>query len=119
MLHSEYNDYTYGVISLSGGGAINGDGFADRIVGTPYGSKGGQYSGQAYVIFGKESGFGTVDLTNLAASAGFIIQGDDTGDHAGWSVAAAGDVNGDGFADIIVGAPHNDNTRDGGARTIV
>jgi hypothetical protein len=108
----------YAGFSVSAAGDVNGDGLDDIIIGAPYGDNSATHAGEAYVIFGKESGFGTVDLTNLAASAGFIIQGDDTGDHAGWSVAAAGDVNGDGFADIIVGAPHNDNTRNGGVRMV-
>ena len=105
--------------SVSAAGDVNGDGLADIIVGAPFGDNGGADSGEAYVIFGKTTGFETIDLTNLAVgSAGFIIQGDATGDHAGWSVASAGDVNGDGFADIIVGAPGNNNTRDGAASVI-
>jgi len=45
-----------------------------------------------------------VDLTGLAPSDGFIIQGDAAGDAAGASVSSAGDVNGDGIDDVIVGA---------------
>ena len=98
--------------SVSAAGDINGDGFGDLIIGAPLGDDGGDGAGEAYVIFGKASGFSTVDLTNLAASAGFIIQGDAAGDAAGWNVSAAGDVNGDGFDDLIVGAPSGD---DGGS----
>ncbi len=46
-----------------------------------------------------------IDLTTLDAAQGFIIQGDAAGDQAGSSVSSAGDVNGDGFDDLIVGAP--------------
>ena len=104
--------------SVSAAGDVNGDGLADIVVGVPYGNSGGTHSGQAYVIFGKASGFTTIDLTNLAAAAGFIIRGDDTGDHAGWSVSGAGDVNGDGYDDLIIGAPGNDTLRGGAPRTI-
>ena len=50
-----------------------------------------------------------MDLTNLAAGDGFIIQGDADFDQAGVSVSGAGDVNGDGFADLIVGADDGDD----------
>ena len=45
-----------------------------------------------------------IDLTSLTPSQGFIIQGDAAGDQAGRSVSSAGDINGDGFDDLIVGA---------------
>jgi hypothetical protein len=96
-------------ISVSSAGDVNGDGFDDLIVGAPQGDDGGANAGEAYVVFGKASGFGTIDLTNLTAADGFIIQGDFDADLAGWSVSAAGDVNGDGFDDLIVGAPMGDN----------
>ncbi len=101
------NDYAG--FSVSSAGDVNGDGFDDLIVGAPYGDDGGGYAGEAYVVFGKASGFGIVDLTSLTATQGFIIQGDVASDRAGWSVSSAGDVNGDGFDDLIVGAPFGDD----------
>jgi hypothetical protein len=96
--------------SVSSAGDINGDGFADMIVGAPFGNDGGSNAGEAYVIFGKAGATRTnIDLTSLAASDGFIIQGDVANDYAGWSVSSAGDINGDGFADMIVGASDGDN----------
>ena len=46
-----------------------------------------------------------IDLVNVAAGAGgFVIHGQDANDASGWSVSSAGDVNGDGFDDLIIGA---------------
>ncbi|HMG45938.1 MAG TPA: Ig-like domain-containing protein [Allosphingosinicella sp.] len=95
-------------ISVSSAGDVNGDGFADIIVGADGNDSGGGTSGAAYVIFGKASGFGSlIDLTGLSAADGFKIQGDQSRDHAGISVSSAGDINGDGFADLIIGATGN------------
>ena len=61
------------------------------------------------MVFGKASGFAAnIDLSSLDGSNGFKLSGVAAGDHSGWSVASAGDVNGDGFADLIVGAPYAD-----------
>ena len=95
--------------SVSAAGDVNGDGIDDLIVGAPLGNDGGSDAGEAYIVFGKDSGFGTVDLSTLSIASGLIIRGDTAGDHAGWSVSAAGDVNGDGIADVVVGAPLNDH----------
>ena len=113
--------------SVSSAGDINGDGFDDLIVGAPFGDDGGNAAGEAYVVFGKASGFGTtiggqqvIDLTSLSPADGFIIQGDEAGDQAGCSVSAAGDVNGDGFDDVIIGALNNyDAGNEAGAAYLV
>jgi hypothetical protein len=91
--------------SVSNAGDVNGDGFDDFIIGTRiavYSHLG--TSGEAYVIFGKAAGLGTIDLAHLGPADGLIIDGK-AGDEAGFSVSGAGDVNGDGFADVLVGAP--------------
>jgi len=108
-------------ISVSSAGDVNGDGFGDLIVGANGNDAGGgNYAGAAYVIFGKAGGFGTVNLAALG-TGGFKIVGEAAGDQAGFSVSSAGDVNGDGFADLIVGAFVNDNAggADAGAAYVI
>ena len=60
--------------------------------------------GESYVVFGKADGT-AMNLSDVAAgSGGFVMYGIDRNDYSGTSVSGAGDVNGDGFADVIVGA---------------
>jgi hypothetical protein len=102
--------------SVSSAGDVNGDGFDDLIVATPYASApGSSNDGETYVVFGKASWAGTpsLDLATLDGTNGFRLIGIDELDFSGWSVSSAGDVNGDGFADLMVGAPSADST--GGA----
>jgi Ca2+-binding RTX toxin-like protein len=99
--------------SVASAGDINGDGFDDLIVGASRADAAGNtksYAGGSYLVFGKASGFGAaIDLGQVAlGSGGFVIHGQDAGDFSGASVAAAGDVNGDGFDDLIVGAHYAD-----------
>ena len=84
---------------------MNGDGFDDLIVGAPDGDDNGSNAGESYVVFGKSSGFSSaIDLSSLDGTTGFKLNGIDSDDHAGSSVSSAGDVNGDGFEDVIIGA---------------
>lgn len=92
--------------SVSAAGDVNGDGFADVIVGAPLANSESNYSsGSSYVVFGSASGFASViNLSALDGASGFRLDGAASGDYSGTSVSAAGDVNGDGFGDLIVGA---------------
>ena len=105
--------------SVSAAGDVNGDGFADVIVGARL-QPGGANIGAAYVMFGAASGITEVDLVDVAnGTGGFKITGEALGDIAGGSVDSAGDVNGDGFDDLIVGAFSNDGGINGGAAYVV
>ncbi|MER2511667.1 MAG: hypothetical protein ABTQ25_04480 [Nitrosomonas ureae] len=93
-----------GISSVSSAGDVNGDGFDDVIIGA-YGAPNGDHFGSSYVVFGKASGFdAAMNLSTLDGSNGFRLDGETTGDNLGGSVSSAGDVNGDGFDDLIVGA---------------
>ena len=92
-------------VSVSSAGDINGDGFADVIVGAWGADTAGTRSGAAYVVFGTSAGWGpNLQLSSLNGSNGFQINGQ-AGSIAGWSVSSVGDVNGDGLSDVIIGAP--------------
>ena len=97
--------------SVSSAGDFNDDGYADLIIGAPDADpNGSEDSGSTYVIFGKASGLGDIDLAHLSAAGGFRIDGPsyDIGHGAGFSVASAGDIDGDGYSDLVVGAPGAD-----------
>jgi ELWxxDGT repeat protein len=91
--------------SVSNAGDVNGDGFDDLIVGAPYADQpntGNSNQGESYVIFGGESPPATIDLANLG-SAGITFTIGREFSNLGVSVSSAGDVNGDGFGDLLVG----------------
>ncbi|MBI2931343.1 MAG: FG-GAP repeat protein [Planctomycetes bacterium] len=79
-------------------GDLNGDGRADLAVGAPLEDAGGTDRGRVYIYYG-QPGFGAIGLT---------LSGTEDAGQFGFSVARAGDVNGDGFEDLLVGAPFVD-----------
>ena len=83
--------------SVAGAGDLNGDGFDDVIVGARYFSNGQAREGRAFMYFGSASG--------LSFGPDRIAEGDQDLAYFGTSVSGAGDVNGDGFVDVMVGAP--------------
>jgi hypothetical protein len=90
--------------AVSAAGDANGDGFADVLVSAPRADPGGEeYAGTTYVVFGK-SGTAAVEVSEIATGAGFAMNGAAANDRAGRAASGAGDVNGDGLADIVVGA---------------
>jgi Ca2+-binding RTX toxin-like protein len=75
------------------------------IIGAPGADPNGEDSGASYVVFGRAGGFdANLKLSNDDGRDGFQVNGEKAGDSSGRSVSSAGDVNGDGIDDLIIGA---------------
>jgi hypothetical protein len=92
--------YDYFGASVASAGDVNGDGYDDVIIGAYGNDDGGNRAGKAYLYPGSASG--------LSTTASWTAIGEASVDQFGFSVASAGDVNGDGYDDVIVGAHGND-----------
>jgi hypothetical protein len=117
------DEFDYSGYSVSGAGDVNGDGVADLLIGAHEADPNGQsIAGESYVVFGRTTRFpAAFELRSLFpvaggdGSAGFVLKGIDAYDHSGFSVSDAGDVNGDGTDDIVIGAYFADPHGRGGA----
>jgi hypothetical protein len=98
--------FNFARFEVSSAGDVNGDGFDDVIVGGFFDD---DRNGASFVIFGKADGWtAEVSIDSLDGTNGFRLEGVAPYDYAGFAVSSAGDINGDGFDDLIVGAPDAD-----------
>ncbi len=97
-------DAAYMGYSVANAGDINSDGFSDVLVGLPYYSNDEAWEGSVHVYYGSISG--------LNSGSRYVLEIDQAEANFGWSVAGIGDVNADGYPDIVVGAPQWNNGTD-------
>lgn len=97
--------------SVASAGDVNDDGYDDVLVGAPWYSKGEDYEGVAFLYYGSPTG--------LLSSPVHLAESNQEGANLGYSVASAGDVNGDGISDIIVGAQNYDGGQGNEGRATV
>ncbi len=92
--------------SVSFAGDVNGDGIDDLIIGAYYADPGGNnLAGTSYIVFGSSSSLpSSFNLSTLDGTNGVVINGVNAYDISGFAVSAAGDINGDGIDDLVIGA---------------
>ncbi len=99
---------------VAGGGDVNGDGFDDLLFGASYNDQAAPDAGKAFLVLGREAADWGMDYSLAMSDASFL--GESVLDQAGRRVSGAGDINDDGYADFLIGAPHSSRAaEEGGA----
>ena len=97
--------------SVATAGDVNGDGYADVIVGAPNADYIATNEGAVFAFYGSATG--------ISDSGAFFVGGGQAGSYFGDSLSTAGDVNGDGYSDVIIGSENYDGGEPGEGRAVV
>ncbi len=103
----------YSGVRVCSAGDVDGDGYGDFLIGAHWNDEGAEDAGKAYLVFGPSTG--EHDL----ADADVSLVGDEPYDHLGYALAAAGDTDGDGRDDVLVGAPARVTSAAGPGRALL
>lgn len=95
--------------SVARAGDVDGDGFADVLISAPYRDIGASDAGAVYIMAGR-TGAVPYGLNASLATANLVVTGEGIGDHLGLATAGGGDLNGDGYADVVLGSPDRDQS---------
>ncbi len=109
LTHADFSFYgnsgeLVGDLGTLAGGDINGDGLSDIVIGVPHSSDSSREAGKVCIITGRESGW---DKKAELSTVAFQLLGTDSDDWTGFSVDVVPDVNEDGRAELLIGAPHS------------
>jgi len=107
---ADYNESYFGS-SVASAGDVDNDGYSDVIIGATRYTNGENWEGRAYLYHGSAAG--------PAAEPQWTYEGNVSGAYFGWCVSTAGDVNNDGFSDVIIGAERYDHPEDQEGRVFV
>lgn len=107
----------YAGYSVSDAGDVNTDGYDDILIGAYKNSEGGDDAGQTYLVMGRQSNQWSMDVSLANANASFVGEG--AYHQSGYSVSGAGDVNNDGYDDIIIGADENDDVGNAAGKSYI
>jgi len=115
-LYGAEGDMVGDIGTVAGGRDLNGDGLDDIAIGAPFNSETQPEAGKVYIIAGRASGW---QEDGPLAGSGVELLGSNADDWVGFSVAMTGDINGDVYDDLLIGAPHDAENGVGAGRAYV